>query len=383
MPTISVTNNTATAMTLPGLDYTSPVPAGGTVSFYVEDSDEYVGRSIIVSMIASGYIRVELTTDDVELRPIPSFTTLLLPVASTYPSGTVVFDSTRMKPIVSFGDIWRYQTTVTAGTTAALNALTNTPTNAIAYSTDAATLVRYDGANFVSCSLSTPCNVQAGVPAGVAGQLSYNTTTQSLMCYTGAAWDSICVAPTGAGAAPADAAAVAGGMYWDTVTNRLTLHNGAAWMNLPVVTRDTAANLDTLRGAVATAGQVGWSTDSNRLVVYTGAAWFDEATVGMKDTGAATVGNGVIVLDPTGFANAQVGRGRFQIYNTAAFGGAAWVPYSPVVRTAANLAAFPVVVDVPEGTLVVNIMGDTAGAPGVPGTAYLYTKVGAAWVVVA
>lgn len=378
MPTISVTNNTATALMLPGLDYTSPVPAGGVVSFYVEDSDEYIGRSLIVSMIASGYIRVETTTNDVELRPVPTFTTVLLPAASNYPSGTVVFDSTRMKPIVSFNDIWRYQTTVTAGTTAALNALADTPANALAYSTDANTLMRATGGagTFVACSLSTPCNIQAGVPAGVAGQLSYNTTTQSLMCYTGAAWDTICVAPTNAGAAPPEAAAVAGGMYWDSVTNRMTMHNGAAWMNLPVVTRDTLVNLGTLRGAVATAGQVGWSTDSSRLVVYTGAAWFDEATIGMKATGAATVGNGVIVLDPTGFANAQVGRGRINVYNTAAFGGAAWVPYSPVVRTCANLAGRPVVADVPEGTLLVQLDGN--------GTlTYLWVKVGLVWVAVA
>lgn len=381
MPNISVTNLSTTSLMLPGLYLTDPVAPGTTATFNVPDSDEYLGLPAIVTLIANGVIRVETSTDDTTLRPVPVYTTAALPAASTFPSGTIVWDSTRMKLVVSFNDVWRDETVVIAGTVAALGALTNVPTNAIAFATDTLTLMRYNGANFVTCSLSNPAGFNAGLPANphFVGQLAYNTTTQALMVCVGAGspgtWDVVFTAPVGTtGAPPATPAVpVAGNIYFNSTTNRLSLHDGAAWMHLPVAHYDTAANIALVAGAGTYVGEFGWASDTNRLAVCVvdttpgPAVWFNETTIGMYAGGAAHAYTGAMVFDPTGFIGTMANHGRFSVYN-----GAAWVPSEVVVPGYANVAALPVVGDVPEGTLALDLTGG-AGAR-------LYAKIGAAWV---
>jgi hypothetical protein len=276
---------------------------------------------------------------------------------------------------VSFSDIWRYQTTVTADTTVGLAALTNIPTDAVAFDTTLQRMFCYFAAAWNTCSITQYPTVQAGFPALPAlGQLTYNSTTQSLMIYNGAAWDSICVAPAGTTGTPSvAAAALAGGMYWNATTSQLAPHNGAAWQQLNLFPYGTTAALTALRGAVVIDGQVGWSSDSNRALFYNngGAAWFDEATVGMKATTAATVGNGVVVYDSTGFLNNEIGFGQLYVYATASTPDA-WFMADSVVNGYANVAAFPVAADVPVGTLAIDLSG--AGAN------YLYVQIAGAWV---
>jgi hypothetical protein len=97
-----------------------------------------------------------------------------------------------------------------------------------------------------------------------------------------------------------------------------------------------------------------------------------ETTVGMYATGAAATLHGAVVRDPTGFANAEVGRGFLAVYDTGHAGGAAWEPVDYIVPAYANVGAFPVAADVPEGTLAY----DQAGAGG----DYLHIRVaGPAW----
>jgi hypothetical protein len=268
---------------------------------------------------------------------------------------------------------------------AALVVAGNVPDNAIAFNTDALTLMRYAPApvsDFMTCSLSNPANVAAGVPAGIhfVGQLAYNTTTQALMVCTAAplgvgVWDTIFTAPVGTtGAPPATPAVpVAGNIYFNTTTNRLSLHDGAAWMHLPVAHFDTAANIALVAGAGTYVGEFGWASDTNRLAVCVvdtvpgPAVWFNETTVGMYAGGATHAYTGAVVFDPTGFIGTMANHGSFSVYN-----GAAWVPNEVVVPGYANVAALPVVGDVPEGTLAIDLTGG-AGAR-------LYAKIGAAWV---
>jgi len=376
MPTLHITNLSTAVLALPGGFYTDPVAAGATVDVTVDDTDAFLGLEAVSGLIARGIIRVESSTDDPNLRPVLTYTTAALPAAANFPDGTLVWDTTRQKLIVSYSDVWRDETVVIAGTTVALAALTNLPTNAIAFNTDSLTLQRYNGAAWVSCSLSNPAASQAGLPANphFEGQLTYNDTTQSLLVCTTAGspgtWDSVFVAPTGTtGAPPADAAALAGGAFFNTTTNRLSLHDGAAWVTLPVAHYDTAANIAVAAGAVVTAGQMGWATDTNRLAVYTGAAWFNETTVGMYAPAAGHVYNGAIVFDDTGFVNTMANHGTLRVYSTAL---AAWTPSVVVVPGYAGIPALPVVGDVPNGTLAI----ETTGGAG----ARLYAKIGGAWV---
>ena len=380
MPTLNISNLSTSVLALPGGYYTDPVAPGATVAITVDDTDEFLGLEAIVHLIAAGIIRIETSTDDPNLRPVLVYTTVTLPAASTVADGTLVWDSTRMKLIVAYGDVWRDETVVIAGTVAALGALANVPTNAIAFATDSLTLMRYNGAAFVTCSLSNPAGVNAGLPANphFVGQLAYNSTTQSLLVCTAAGspgtWDTVFVAPTGTtGAPPADAAALAGGAYFNTTTNRLSLHDGAAWVHLPVAHFNTAANIALVAAAGGHVGEFGWASDTNRLAVCVTdttpgpAVWFNETTVGMYAGGATHAYTGATVFDPTGFINTMVNHGRFSVYN-----GAAWVPSEVVVPGYAGVGLLPVVGDVPEGTLAI----ETTGGAG----ARLYAKIGVLWV---
>lgn len=378
MPTVQVTNLLSGAYVLPGGWYTKTMAAGETVTVTCPDVDKFLGSHDIEAALAAGTIQVEMTTSDLQLRPAPTYATASLPLASTFSSGTVVFDTTTLRPIVSFTDIWRYQTTVTAGTTGGLAGLLNIPTNAVAFDTSLQRMFCYFAAAWNTCSTVIYPTVQAGFPALPAlGQLTYNSTTQSLMIYNGATWDSVCVAPTGTTVVPAaDAAALAGGMYWNTTTSQMALHNGAAWQQLNLFPYGATAALTALRGAVVIDGQVGWSSDSNRPLFYSfaGVGWFDEATVGMKTTAAATAADGVVVYQSTGFANNEVGYGQLYVYSTAPVVDA-WFMADSVVNGYANVGALPVAADVPVGTLAI----DLAGAGGF----YLYVQVGGAWVACA
>jgi len=374
MPNINVTNLSTTSLMLPGLYHTDPVAPGTTATFDVPDTAEYIGLAVIQTLITNGVIRVETSTDDTALRPVPVYTTAALPAASTFPSGTLVWDSTRMKLVASYNDVWRDETVVIAGTAAALGVLTNVPDNAIAFATDTLTLMRYAPAPvsaFVPCSLSNPAGVNAGLPANphFVGQLAYNTTTQALMVCTAApagvgVWQTVFTAPTGTTGAPptTPAVPVAGNIYFNTTTNRLSLHDGTAWMHLPVAHFDTAANIALVAGAGTYVGEFGWASDTNRLAVCVTdttpgpAVWFNETTVGMYAGGATHAYTGAVVFDPTGFINTMANHGSFSVYN-----GAAWVPSEVVVPGYANVAALPVVGDVAEGTLALDLTGG-AGA---------------------
>jgi hypothetical protein len=387
MPTISVTNLTARAFPLPGGFYTSLVLPGTTVTFSVKDSDEFLGIPAVATMIAAGAIGVVPSTADASIRPVPVYTTITLPATTTYPTGTLVWDSTRMTTVADISDIWRPHTVVIAGTAAQLGALTNVPTNALAFCSDigTGTLVRYTGAAWVACNLSLPITSQAGLPANphVDGQLTYDETLQALFVCTTAGspgtWDSVFVAPTGTtGAPPAEAATVTGGVYFDTSTSHLAFRVGTAWLHLPVVNYATAAAVEAIRtaDAVVTTGQFGWASDLNRIAVYNAVGaplgpWITDTTVGMYVPGAPHVYNGAIIHDPTGFINTMLNQGTLRVYSTAAV---AWMPNSIVAPTYANVGAFPAVGDVPEGSLAID-----ASAVGVPGTV-LYAKIGAAWV---
>jgi hypothetical protein len=298
-----------------------------------------------------------------------------LPVATTVADGITYYDTSRERLVVQYGDAWVSEPTVTADTTVNLAAL-SPPEKCLAYNTDLDTVVYYTtGGGWVSLSLSNPATVGAGTPAGATGRLAYNTTTEEFTVYDGAAWVSVMVCAGGTIAAPpASASTLAGSMYWNTDTNRVSVHDGANWIHYNVVTRDTDANIGAIVNPVA--GNIAWSTDRNRLSIYNGAAWDSETTVGMYATGAAATLHGALVRDPTGFANAEVGRGFLSCYDTGAAGGAAWVPVDFIVPAYANVGAFPVAADVPEGTLAY----DQAGA----GAKFLHIRTAgpAAWTAV-
>jgi hypothetical protein len=327
----------------------------------VVDVDRYLNNTVIAYLSANGYIDVVPSTGAELDRPIATYATASLPTAADVAVGTVVFDSDRERCITQISDAWVTELTVTSDTAANL-ALLSPPTNAIAHNTDTGTANYYTGAAWVTGHISDPISVQAGTPvAGGSGLCTYNTTTgEFLVDTTGVPnWDSIMVGASGTIAAPpASAAAAAGGMYWNTDTNRMSVHDGTNWIHHNVVTRDTDVNIAAITNPVA--GNIAWSTDLSRFSIYTGAAWDAETTVGMYATGAATALNGVLVRDPTGFANNEVGRGFIQVYDTTAFGGAAWVNLDYVIRSYATTAAFPTPADVPEGTLAY----DQAGAGG-------------------
>lgn len=359
MPNISVKNLYTTPITIPGNYYTEAIAVGATVTFDVPDTDEFVGDSDVADMVSDGQIEIIYTTDDVSDRPLATAATANLPAATSVADGTPYWDIDRERVVTQYGDAWVAEPTVTADTTANLAALTP-PEKCVAYNTDLDTLVYFTTAGgWVSLSLSNPATVGAGVPAGATGRLAYNTTTEEFTVYDGAAWVSIMVGASGTIAVPAaTAAALAGGMYWNTDTNRFSVHDGANWIHHNVVTRDTTVNIAAIVNPIA--GNIAWDTTLNRFSIYTGAAWDAETTVGMYDTATATDLHGVVVRDPTGFANNEVGRGALSVYDTAAAGGAAWVPVDFIVPAYANVGAFPVAADVPEGTLAY----DQAGAGG-------------------
>jgi hypothetical protein len=381
MPTISVTNLTASALTLPGNYYTETVPAGGTVSFSLPDTDKFSGLPAVIDLVDRGIISLEGATDDVNLQPIPTYTTVQLGgavPATGFPSGTLVWDTTLQMLAASVNDVWRCQTTVISGTTAALGVLVglgNVPLNAVAFCTDLdvglgvqPTLVHYNGTAFVSCRLSIASTNGAGVPAGILGQLTYDTTRQALLACTTApgTWDTLFVPPVGTTALPPDeAATVTGGIYFNTNTNRLSFRVGAAWVHLPVTSYAIAAALETIRtvpAVVNTAGQFGWSSDLNRLSVYpggVGAAWVNDTTVGMYAP-AGHEFDGAIVMDPTGFGATAPNGGALRVYHTA--GAPGWVLSTTVVPVYPQLADLPTAGDLPDGTLALVNAG--VGVPG-------------------
>lgn len=357
MPTITVTNNHTTKLTLPGGYYVDPVVPGGVVSFDVDDVDEYMAITAVVSMIAKGQISVVYSTGSAEARPFPSYTTAGLPLATSVADGTVVYDTDRERLLVQYGDDWISEPTVTSDTAANL-ALLSPPDHALAHNTDTTTANYYNGAAWITGNISDPINVQAGVPGvGGAGLMNFNTTTDELTIDTtgGPVWDSIMVCAGGTIAAPpASASTLAGGMYWNTDTNRVSAHDGTNWVNYNVVTRDTDTDIGLIANPIA--GNIAWSIDRSRFACYA-AAWELETSVGMYNIAGATALNGVVIRDPTGFANLEVGRGFLQIHDTAAFGGAAWVNLDYVIRAYADTVAFPAAADVPEGTLAYDQTG--------------------------
>jgi hypothetical protein len=383
MPNISVTNNSSSLLALPGGFYTSPVMPGATVTFSVDNTEDFTGLSSVVALVAAGTIWISTDSSAAEERPLPCYTTAELAgtvPATLFPSGTIVYDETRMSPVASVTDIWRDHTTVVAGTTVALAALTNVPTNAIAFDTTLVTLVRYNGAAWVICHLSPVISAQAGVPgAGALGDLTYDTTAQAVMVCTnavGPVWDTVFTAPVGTTVAPpAEAATATGGAYYNTTTHRLSLRVGTAWVHLPVAHFDTAANINTARGAVVTAGQWGWATDLNRIALYNNLGapgpWFTETTVTRDVPGAGHAYNGAMIFDATGFINTMANHGQLRVYSLAA---TAWRPAQKVLPVVNLVGDLPAVGDVPVGYMVLVRAG-----VGIPGTT-LHTKIGAAWV---
>lgn len=383
MPNITVYNLTAAPLVLPSGYCTVTLPSNGSTTFDVPDVDEFRGMTSISSLLDSGYISIEAAVDSANIRPVPTYTTTEMGTtapATLFPSGTLAYDETRMSPVAAVTDIWRNHTTVVAGTTGVLAGLTNIPTNAVAFDTTLATLVRYNGTAWVTCHLSTVISEQAGVPgAGVVGDLTFNTTTQALLVCTnavGPVWDTVFTAAVGTtGAPPAEAATATGAAYYNTTTRRLSLRVGAAWVHLPVAHFDTAANINTARGAVVAVGQFGWATDLNRVALYNNLGapgpWFTEQTVGMYAPGAGHAYNGAVVQDPTGFINTMANRGQFRVYSLAA---TAWRQAQPVLPLVNLVGDLPAVGDVPAGYMVLVRAG-----VGIPGTT-LYTKIGAAWV---
>jgi hypothetical protein len=138
---------------------------------------------------------------------------------------------------------------------------------------------------------------------------------------------------------------------------------------------DTAAAIDTARGAVVTAGQLGWATDLNRIALYNNLGapgpWFTEQTVTIDAPGAGHAYNGATIFDGTGFINTMAARGELRVYSTAAV---AWRPAQKVLPLVNLVVDLPAVGDVPAGYMVLVRAG-----VGVPGTT-LYAKIGGAWV---
>jgi hypothetical protein len=385
MPNITVYNLTAAQLVLPSGYCTVTLPAGGSNTFAVPDVDEFRGITTISDLVDAGYISIEASTDSASVRPVPTYTTTELGTtvpATLFPSGTIVYDETRMSPVAAVTDIWRNHTTVVAGDTVALGLLTNVPTNAVAFDTTLATLVRYNGTAWVTCHLSTAISAQPGVPgAGVAGDLTYDTTAQALMICTnavGPVWDTVFTAAVGTTVAPpVEATTATGSAYYNTTTRRLSLRVGAAWVHLPVVHYATAAAIAAVPDAAAHVGEFGWASDTNRLAVCVTdatpgpAVWFNETTVTIDAPGAGHAYNGAVIFDGTGFINTMAARGQLRVYSQAA---AVWRQAQKVLPVVNLVGDLPAVADVPVGYMVLVRAG-----VGIPGTT-LYTKIGAAWV---
>lgn len=391
MPNISVTNNSSSLLALPGGFYTSPVLPGATVTFSVDNTEDFTGLTAVVALAAAGTIWISTDSSAAEERPLPCYTTAELAgtvPATLFPSGTVVYDETRMSPVASVTDIWRDHTTVVASDTAGLAALIaggNVPLNAIAFNTDTATLVRNNGTAFVSCNLSTAISVQAATPvAGVLGDLTYSTNTQALMVCTnpaGPVWDTVFVAPVNAAPAtpPPSAATVTGGVYYNTDTSRLSFRVGSNWVDLPVTHFATTAAMEAIRvvAPVNTAGQHGWDSDLNRFSVYPGgalAAWINETTVGMYAPATHNLSVGVTIFDPTGFVGTMATYGALRVCTDIAV--PTWVPSTVVLPVVDLVGDLPVPADVPIGYMALVRAGQ--GPPVIPGgTLYWVKDVGA------
>lgn len=274
MPNVTVTNLHTGSLVLPTNSYPNAIQPGDSATFSVDDVDEFMGDSGIAGLIAGNYISVaQASAATGDIYPTPVAATASLPTATAVADGTLYFDSDRNRLVVQNGDAWVTEPTVTAAATGALPAAP--PDDAIAYSTTANTLYYYNGAAWVSCSLSNPINVAAAVPgAPVAGEIAHETTTNTTQVYTGAAWAQIDAMLSGTVAAPpAEASTAAGGNYFNTDNDRISLHDGTNWLNLPVMTVDTQANINTMAGAGIATGMMGFSTDTLTWIHYDGAQW--------------------------------------------------------------------------------------------------------------
>lgn len=113
MPNVTVTNLYSTAITVPGGYYVEAIPAGGTVTFDVPETDEFMSDPRVVAEIDAGRIRVVFDITDTQDRPFPSYTDSTIPAADAVAANTIVVNSTTGELQVSDGTSW---TAVAGGT---------------------------------------------------------------------------------------------------------------------------------------------------------------------------------------------------------------------------------------------------------------------------
>lgn len=123
MPDITVRNLTANTITVPGGYYVGSIGPQQSATFDVPETDEYAQDSRIVALVAAGTIRLVYDSDDSQDRPMPVYTTALLPTAADVTAGTMVWNSTTKTINVTDGTNWDElaagsSATVTAAATA-------------------------------------------------------------------------------------------------------------------------------------------------------------------------------------------------------------------------------------------------------------------------
>ena len=131
-------------------------------------------------------------------------------------------------------------------------------------------VLSYDGTEWVP---STPTIYSdPNAPASpVAGTLWFNTTTRSLMVYSGTAWlDAGATTTSGAtGSTPAAAVSTAGDTFYDTTTKTLMVFNGTAWVSTSYDVEARATNPITRSdGSPLQDGDTYYNTANDVMMVF-------------------------------------------------------------------------------------------------------------------
>lgn len=292
MPNITVTNLYSGPYVVPKGYYVGAIQPNASVTFHVDDSDEFIGDARVAADITAGRIRVDHSAADAITRPFSTYTTATLPDPTTVPAGTVVWntttrafeesDGTAWAPLVEGGSVL-----LTAAATAiAAYRFVGLDTSGLVAVSPTAT-ERWLGVTTEAIGVSGTGRVQTGGPADVmaSGAITAN--------------DEVICAPGGF-AAPYQSAAISLG----TAVAGADASDDIDQTNLPDAV-DVICAADETGNTVIVYGQVGASYDTETITLgaagtYTGTKTF--AAIFCLETTATSVGT-IDIQDATNTGN--------------------------------------------------------------------------------
>jgi hypothetical protein len=106
MPNLTIYNLHSTPIVVSGGYYVATIGVGKNAEITVPDAQEFLDDERISTLVDGGYILVEYSSSDSEDRPLMVYTSTTLPAANKFTAGSMVWNSTTRKLLVSDGSSW-------------------------------------------------------------------------------------------------------------------------------------------------------------------------------------------------------------------------------------------------------------------------------------